>query len=529
MITIKDYDFSGKIDIGTNKKAKNWPVVYLIEDGKNLYVGETNNFNTRMKQHYKTPTKKNLKKVHMISDVDFNKSAIRDIESALIGYFDADKKYGLLNNNSGVINQEYYNRKIYREKIPHIWDRLIAKGLADNELFQIENSDLFKYSPYKSLSEDQFAISKMILADCLKNENSMSFIEGNPGTGKTVLAMYLLKILVKSKAKTGKNVALVVPMTSLRKTLKYVCSKSNGLMAKYIIGPTDVNNEEYDTLIVDESHRLSQYKAIANRGSFKKMNITMDLDPSSGTQLDWIMNSAKHHIFFYDEGQSIRPSDIDKNVFDDLKQTHASSNTIYSLITQHRTKGGNEFIKFVDDILNNQANQSVPSFDNYEVELIDSFTDFYNQYLEASTLDSLTRMVSGYSFEWISKTDKSKFDISIDGIDLQWNSTNINWIYSENSVNEVGCIHSVQGYDLSHIYLIFGYEIDYNFETNEITVDKDKYFDKNGKNASTHLEIREYVLNIYNTMMTRGINGIHMYACNKNFNKYLRTILSEVK
>ena len=97
MIHIKDYAFEKNIDIKSNKIATNWPVVYLIENGKQIYIGETNSFKRRMKQHYMNSSKRVLNKVHLISDNDFNKSAIRDIESALIGYFDADKKFELLN------------------------------------------------------------------------------------------------------------------------------------------------------------------------------------------------------------------------------------------------------------------------------------------------------------------------------------------------------------------------------------------------------------------------------------------------
>ena len=199
MIEIKNFKFTENIDTKNNMRVNNWPVIYLIEDGKKMYVGETNNFVRRMKQHYKTPEKRNLKRVHMITDNDFNKSAIRDIESALIGYIDADSKYKLLNNNHGFVNQEYYDRKLYKEKIPDIWNKLIKKGLAEKEIFQIENSDLFKYSPFKTLSDDQFAIAQMILSDTHNKEKSMSFIEGNPGTGKNNISHVLIKNIGKLK------------------------------------------------------------------------------------------------------------------------------------------------------------------------------------------------------------------------------------------------------------------------------------------------------------------------------------------
>ena len=50
-------------------------------------------------------------------------------------------------------------------------------------------------------------------------------------------------------------------MTSIRATLKTVFNKSrNGLKGKMVIGPTDVVNEQFDILLVDESHRLPKRK-----------------------------------------------------------------------------------------------------------------------------------------------------------------------------------------------------------------------------------------------------------------------------
>ena len=51
-------------------------------------------------------------------------------------------------------------------------------------------------------------------------------------------------------------------------------------------------------------------------------------------------------------------------------------------------------------------------------------------------------------------------DIVIDGIGLKWNCTYDNWVgrgVDDPAVaHEVGCIHSIQGYDLSYAYVVVG-------------------------------------------------------------------------
>ena len=54
------------------------------------------------------------------------------------------------------------------------------------------------------------------------------------------------------------KIGLVIPMTSLRKTLKKVFRQVQGLRSSMVIGPSDVIKSHYDVLIVDEAHRLRQ-------------------------------------------------------------------------------------------------------------------------------------------------------------------------------------------------------------------------------------------------------------------------------
>lgn len=80
--SINQYDFNekGKANLAKEKRGKDWPVVYLIHNDKELYIGETQNVFNRMEQHLKNPDRKSLKAINIIFDDEFNKSAILDIE-----------------------------------------------------------------------------------------------------------------------------------------------------------------------------------------------------------------------------------------------------------------------------------------------------------------------------------------------------------------------------------------------------------------------------------------------------------------
>ena len=133
----------------------------------------------------------------------------------------------------------------------------------------------------------------------------------------------------------------------------------------------------------------------------------------------------------------------------------------------------------------------------------------------------LSRLIAGYSWEWVSKNNNNAFDIKIGNVNLKWNSTAIDWINTDSSINEVGCIHTTQGYDLNYAGIIFGNEITYNKISGKIEVIRENYFDKNGQNGINDIEdLKNFIINIYKTMMLRSIKGTYIYICDKNLREY---------
>ena len=100
--------------------------------------------------------------------------------------------------------------------------------------------------------------------------------------------------------------------------------------------------------------------------------------------------------------------------------------------------------------------------------------------------------------------------------------TNKEWILRKESINEIGCIHTTQGYDLNYVGVILGKEIDYDPTNNQMLIYPDNFYDTNVKKGSSPEELKRYIINSYKVMMERGIKGCYIYACNKNMNEYLK-------
>ena len=190
-----------------------------------------------------------------------------------------------------MTGSDYYQRETYREHFEEIFEQLRAEGLFEKSAVDIENSDMFKLSPYKDLNYDQrtaiLAILEQLFDDLRSGEPSTAVIQGQPGTGKTIVGIYLIKLLSDIKLNTSSvdadsdalfagfftqenadlledfRMALVIPQQSLRKTVEKVFTKTSGLSKGMVLSAFQVGDlaEPYDLLIVDEAHRLQQLSA----------------------------------------------------------------------------------------------------------------------------------------------------------------------------------------------------------------------------------------------------------------------------
>ena len=543
-----------------SKVGENWPVVYVLNNDTEAYVGETVNVARRTEQHLGNAAKQNLTEIRIISDKDFNKSVVLDLESFLIKHMAADGKYKLINGNNGIQDHDYYERSRYEDEFKDIWRKLRKLGVVNRTIEDIENSELFKYSPYKSLGPEQVDAEMEILKafeEHRHDKNGVSIIvRGGAGTGKTILAIYLMKLFADINAKDFlenepddyldedlefvyaadridgiAKIGIVFPQKSLRTSLKDVFKGIKGLSPDMVLDTTDVVNyftetgEKYDLLIVDEAHRLKCRNKghLSFYGRFDECNRKLGLDKMKGTELDWIYKCSTHQIIFRDDLQTIRPCDIDEEDFREIVEKRYPKTVVeQALETQWRCRGGNDYISYLKKILSCELVER-KTIENYDFKLYNDVGRMIEDIKKLNDEFGLCRTAAGYAWRWVTKKDKKAYDIVIGDNKYRWNSTYDNWITTPNAVNEIGCIHTVQGYDLNYLGVIIGEDIKFDTVTGRIYADKDCYFDQQGKSgvANDPEALREYLTNIYLTLMTRGIRGTYVYVCDPALREYM--------
>ncbi len=525
----------------------NWPAVYVFYNDQYAYVGETLDAIKRTKQHMDEREFDEFSSVCFISNKTFNKSVILDLESFLIKYMSAEGTRKLTNGNAGVLDHAYFYREAYEDDFKEIWQRLISLEIVRHSLIDVENSSLFKYSPFKSLSAEQQAASYEILKKIceIDNASAQSIVEiiGGAGTGKTILAVYLIKLLtdirnnrevwrsiddiedadrvkkLAGKLKSIQKVGFVVPMKKLRDTMRDIFGTIDGLSKEIVMAPEDVVKGYYDVLIVDEAHRLYQRRNLPGAElymKFDKINKEIMADKFTGssddyTELDWIINSSRVQVLFYDEKQSIRKPDIGRERFNEICRPHLYK--YVELISQMRCKGGNGYYDYVKEILESK-NLDISRHRvvrNYTVSVLDSIDKLFEVIKTDNDKSGLSRVVCGPGWTI--------------GEDITIEDKHYKWVSDKDDVAKIYSIHKIQGFDLNYAGVIFGKEIFYDKNSKRIEINRSELGDNFVKEDDAELT-RQYVLNIYLTLMSRGIYGTFIYAVDRDLRDYLSLFLN---
>jgi DUF2075 family protein len=328
----------------------------------------------------------------------------------------------------------------------------------------------------------------------------------------------------------------------LRNSIKKVFKKTPGLSPAMVMTAFEVgeSNEHFDLLVVDESHRLNQRANQPSGVQNKKFQMITETlfgaDDKTKTQLDWIRAKSTHQILLLDAAQSVRPADLPPESLSLLVESARSTSRHYPLATQMRVQAGADYVGYIRRILGSAGAVSQPTrpetFEGYDLRLFDSVADMHKEVRRMDAEVGLSRLLAGFAWAWKTKSDKNAYDIELSDIQLRWNSTQTDWIASSASLDEVGSIHTVQGYDLNYAGVIIGPDLRYDAAEGRLMVDRAQYFDVKGKENNKVLgkvytddDLLRFITNIYAVLLTRGIRGTFVYVCDPGLREHLQKFI----
>ena len=539
MLSIASYDFS-KRDFSSWELGNEYHAVYILENGMHAYVGESADVRDRAKRHAIDKIKKQhkLKNMHVITHEDFEETPAKHYERILIKLMRADSKFTILNINDGQTKIHYKRKNKFELDFDKFWPTLVEKNLVNKkDFYLIMNSNNYKYSPYTSISSEQkqalnaivrTLITEQASADKTRNEKKPILVNGDAGTGKTVVATCLFYHLKLDKNFQGKKIALVIPNPSMRHEIQEVFKTVKGLSKKDVKAPTDITRDNYDIVICDEAHKLRNIKnQFTYTRNFKDACERIGLDYTSCDELDWIFKKSESLVLFYDNKQSVSPSELDTEYFEKRIDETYKGVRLIELKGQRRVKAGRSYTPYIYDVLYQKAKQKKP-FNNYEFFLFSSFAEMHNNLFKKNIKFGLSRLCTCYPWEHISKKDDSLFDINIEGIPIKWNKKTAGWLSSSEHEKEMGSIYALAGLDLNYAGVVIGPDLYFDKQDNKIKVNVDNFFDNKVKKGVDIEVVNKYVLNTYAILLTRAIEGTYVYVWDNDLKEYLSKFIDDI-
>ena len=114
---------------------------------------------------------------------------------------------------------------------------------------------------------------------------------------------------------------------------------------------------------------------------------------------------------------------------------------------------------------------------------------------------------------------------------MPWNRTyeKSTWAETPETINEVGSIYTVQGFDLNYVGVILGPSVSYDEENDEVYIITKNYKDSEAFRSSSrgtpHYQLskakEDIILNSINILMKRGIRGLYIYASDEKLRQAL--------
>lgn len=547
-----------------NKRVlSSYPTVYIINDNKHskysVYVGETTNIKRRTLEHinvdiiegniWENFSNSNSSMMYVIGHNYFNKSLTLDIENKLMQYLSSVDSVENLYNKRTNPQSEYYTSEHFEAIFSKIWQQLHRRNA---QLFPLESaiqeSAIFKASPFHKLTNEQYLAKQLILERvrrALQNDETGQhiFVDGEAGSGKTVLLSSLFFELVNEFKKDFKidnpSLYFLVNHNQQLKVYQQIADKLgfNYKSGDKITKPTSfINNhsldEKVDVVVIDEAHLLLTQGQMSYRGK---------------NHLADIISRAKIVVTVFDKNQILSRTQIwEEDTLQQIIETSQQNDNYIRLFNQMRIHADKQTIHWIRNLVDNRKIDNIPKDSlGYEIKVFESPKSLYEEIkAKNENKDSgISRVVATFDWEFKGKpkSNGELWGVEIDDWKLPWNlqlsvdrlEKKLSWPEQSQTINEVGSTFTIQGFDLNYVGVIIGPSVIYR--DGKIQFDKNK--SKNNKatqnrtmaDNSKQNFAEELLKNELNVLITRGINGLYLYAVDKELqNALLRASKGEI-
>ena len=540
-------------DEKTQEIIANFPTVYIHnwQDSGDfeVYVGESNDIFKRTRQHYDAAVDKSKwqrklmekdARLFIIGHEHFNKSLTMDIENRLMHYMMSAERVKHVHNLRDNPQTSYYPVEELDEIFGRIWRGLRKEN---KELFPtesaIKDSAIYKASPLHKLTKEQKDARELILqkvSKALENGETrqLIFIDGEAGTGKTVLnssTFYELYCQAEEEEKTLKCYLLVNHDEQI--TVYEQIAEKLGLTAKYgkvVSKPTTfINNhsedDPVDVVFVDEAHLLLTQGKQSYHGE---------------NQLKDIIARARVTVVMFDENQILTTEQFwEAQILEHYRNQAKTAENHIVLDKQLRMQADPVTMDWIDSFTKKGQLKEIPhTVDGYQIKVFDDpeMLDLEIQKKAKEKDSALSRVLATYDWEYSQKRKpddrlRAYWEVVIGKWHKPWNRelaaelsrkekrkiSGLAWAEQPQTINEVGSTFTIQGFDLNYAGVILGPSVKYRngkiifapSESHNNKAIRNRTLSDGTKQKFGEMLIQHEV----RVLMTRGVNGMYIYAC----------------
>ncbi len=446
---------------------------------------------------------------------------------------------------------DYYTSRELDKIFSMVWRGLRKKN---KDLFPVEqiirDSALFKASPFHKLTEEQirtkdFIVLRIMEALTRGQTGQLILVTGEAGSGKTVLMsslFYELNQLSKDDPenmifKDTKNFLLVNHEQQL-KVYQQIATKL-GIYSKKqtdsVSKPTPfINNhapeEKVDVVIVDEAHLLWTQ----GKQSYQGKNQLYDL-----------LERAKVVVAVFDQNQVLSTQQYwEYEELMSLQHDAQLNGNMMYLSNQMRINSDPATVDWIRSLIDKQEVGEIPADSkNYDIRIFDSPEEMHAAIkAKAQSQDSgISRLTATFDWDYVDQRKPEGEDywyVSIGDWKLPWNlqlpvaskaqsikNRHLSWAEQEQTVDEVGSTFTVQGFDLNYAGVIIGPSVKYR--NGKVIFDRQASKNKKAtqkrslKDGSKEYFSDTLLKNELNVLLTRGVNGLYIYAVDEELQKAL--------
>src|SRR3989338_6969428 len=439
----------------------------------------------------------------------------------------AIEEFPIFSKEESIDLSRYLKERLGKGGGQLLYERFCGSPIGPTKKLLEHTSQMINKQQIFNLIDEQIAAYNAIMHKAKQltktKEKSVVIVKGGPCTGKSVIALEVMGELLRK----GKKVVHATGSSAFTNTLRKIVGTRAKNLFKFFNSFIGVEQDSFDVLICDDAHRIRETSVSRYTPRSKRTDLP---------QVDELLRVAKLTIFFIDEHQVVRPSEVGgiemlKNASSrfGVKESNIAE---FELQTQFRCSGSDAYLQWVDHVLEIRDTE-ITEFDaKMGFKIFDNPSDLMEEVRSRNKeRTNSARIVAGFCWPWSNPNQDGSLvnDVKIGDFEMPWEKKDQFWKWAtdDSGMEQVGTVYTAQGMEFDYIAVIFGNDLVYDFEENKWKAIPTNSHDSQVKRNNPALV--DHLKNVYRVLMSRAHKGVYVYFMDKNTEKYFKSHLPEIK